>query len=95
MEYIIEYKKTNYVKIGGWCKSTTLHVFTGAPDCAYFKYQFSKYFKTAFSSHDVCCGGFCMFLMISSDCFPTNTNQCVSEMDNHVFALKWELFCVI
>jgi hypothetical protein len=26
---------------------------------------------------------------------PTNTNQCGSEMDNRVFALKWELFYVI
>jgi hypothetical protein len=36
-----------------------------------------------------------MIFMISSDCFPTNTNHRVSEMDNHVFALKWELFHVI
>ena len=52
-------------------------------DCAHCKYQFLKYFRTAFSSHDVRCGLWMIF-MISSDCFPTNTNQCVSEMDNHV-----------
>ena len=62
-------------------------------DCAQPKYQFFKYSKSAFSSHDVRCG-FCMIFMISSDCFPTVTNQCVSEMDNHLFDLKWELFYV-
>ena len=39
--------------------------------------------KTAFSSHYVYCG-FCVIFMISSDCFPTNTNHCVSEMDNPI-----------